>query len=156
MPGKCEIVAIDYEPQYARELVKMWRSSFEHALGITDPNPIEAQLQFLEEKLVRENTVKLAFEKDGSAIVGFIAYTPETISQIYVDVNYQNRRIGSMLLELAKQASMGRLRLFTFEVNTKAQRFYEKHGFRVIARGNENMWNLEDIEYEWLASENPK
>jgi RimJ/RimL family protein N-acetyltransferase len=34
--------------------------------------------------------------------------------------------------------SKGRLTLFTFEVNHKAQRFYEKNGFKIIGRAYEN------------------
>ena len=57
-----------------------------------------------------------------------------------------------MLLNIAKENSMGRLRLFTFERNKNAQRFYEKHGFQIIARGFEQSWQLADIEYEWCEA----
>jgi ribosomal protein S18 acetylase RimI-like enzyme len=44
-------------------------------------------------------------------------------------------------------------RLFTFEANKNAQRFYERHGFKVVARGFEKEWQLADIEYEWSMAE---
>ena len=52
--------------------------------------------------------------------------------------------------DLAKKHSNGVLRLFTLETNTKAQRFYERHGFKIIRRGFEEFWQLADIEYEWV------
>jgi ribosomal protein S18 acetylase RimI-like enzyme len=84
-------------------------------------------------------------------VIGFMATTPEVISQLYVDVSHQHEGIGSMLVNMAKQQSKGRLRLFTFKVNKAAQRFYERHGFRVIREGFEKDWQLEDLEYEWSA-----
>ena len=48
--------------------------------------------------------------------------------------------------------SGGSLRLFTFKSNSKAQRFYERHGFKIIGRGFEELWQLEDIEYQWCRA----
>ena len=81
-----------------------------------------------------------------------MAATPESISQLYVHVDHQGKGVGSMLVGIAKQHSHGRLRLFTFEANKNAQRFYERHGFEVVARGFEKEWQLADIEYEWSAA----
>ena len=147
------IVIVDYLPKYRHELVTMWRESFEQAVGVIDPHPLEEQLKYLEEKVIPENQVLVVMEQGAPAVIGFIALTPEKISQLYVHVNHQNRDIGSLLINIAKQRSRGRLRLFTFKANKGAQRFYERHGFKVIGYGFEEEWRLEDIEYEWSASE---
>lgn len=147
-----DIVIVDYSPQYGRELVVMWRDSFEQAVGVSDPHSLEEQLQYLEKKVIPENRVLVVMEKDTSAVIGFLASTPESISQLYVHVNHQHKGIGSMLVNLAKQHSRGQLRLFTFDTNKGAQRFYEQRGFKVVGRGFEKEWQLEDIEYEWSAS----
>ena len=141
---------VEYSPKYGPELVRMWRESFEQALGITDPHSLEDQLRYLEEQLVPNNRVRLVLT-DNSTIVGALVSSPRMISQLYVHVDYQNKGIGSMLLNLAKQDSDGSLRLFTFARNRRAQRFYEKHGFKMVRRGFEKEWQLEDIEYEWTA-----
>jgi ribosomal protein S18 acetylase RimI-like enzyme len=148
-----EILIVDYSPEYGRELVGMWRDSFERAVGVVDPHPLDEQLQYLEGKVVPENHVLLVLERETSAVIGFMASTPEKIAQLYLHVAYQHRGIGSMLVNIAKQRSSGRLRLFTFKVNKNAQRFYERHGFKVIGHGFEEGWQLEDIEYEWSASD---
>jgi ribosomal protein S18 acetylase RimI-like enzyme len=53
------------------------------------------------------------------------------------------------LLDLAKTGSGGRLWLYTFVTNTRAQRFYERHGFDVVERGFEPVMQLGDLRYEW-------
>jgi ribosomal protein S18 acetylase RimI-like enzyme len=147
-----DIVIVDYSPKYARELVEMWRASFEQAVGVIDPHPLAEQVQYLQEKVVPINQVLVVLEKTTLAVIGFMASTPEIISQLYVHVNHQHKGIGSILVNIAKQASGGRLRLFTFKSNQKAQCFYEQHGFKIIGHGFEPEWQLEDIEYEWSAS----
>lgn len=143
------IKIVDYSPHYAPELVQMLRASFEQGVGITDPHPLEDQLRALEEKVVPRNRVLLVLDTGTSAVIGFLAYTSETVSDLYVHIDYQNKGIGSMLLDIAKNNSSGVLRLFTFEKNTRAQQFYERHGFKIIRRGFEEFWQLADIEYEW-------
>ncbi|MHC4550805.1 MAG: GNAT family N-acetyltransferase [Planctomycetota bacterium] len=140
---------VDYRSAYGRALVEMWRASFERAVGIVDPHPCEEQLAYLERKVVPENRVLVVVEEASSDVVGFLAVNQEQIAQLYVHVDYQGRGIGSSLLRYAKEHSHGRLRLFTFEANTDAQRFYERRGFKVIARGFEEAWQLADLEYEW-------
>ena len=147
-----DLVVVDYSPEHGPELVKMWRESFERAVGVVDPHPLSEQLRYLEEKVVPENSVLVVLGKAISAVIGFMASTPDNILQLYIHVSHQNKGIGSMLVSIAKQRSRGRLRLFTFEANKNAQRFYERHGFKVVARGFEKEWQLEDIEYEWSAA----
>lgn len=142
---------IEYRPEYGRELVRMWRDSFERGVGVVDPHPLDEQFRYLEEKVVPENRVLVVLDLAGTAVTGFMASTPEKISQLYVHVGHQRRGIGSLLVNIAKQQSCGRLRLFTFSVNAVARRFYERHGFKVIGRGFEEDWQLEDLEYEWSA-----
>lgn len=148
-----ELELDDYSSIYGVELVKMWRNSFEKAVGVIDPHTLNEQLAYLEGKLVSENHVTVVLDKATSTVVGFLASTPDTITQLYIHIDYQNLGIGSILIELAKSQSRGLLRLFTFKANKNAQRFYERHGFRIVGYGFEKEWGLEDIEYEWAASD---
>jgi len=148
-----EMNIVEYTHEYGRELVRMWRDSFEQATGVVDPHPLDEQLRYLEEKVVPRNQVLVVLGKGRAGVIAFMASTPEIISQLYVHIGHQHKGIGSTLVNAAKQRSHGRLRLYTFRVNKGARRFYERHGFKVIGHGFEEKWQLEDIEYEWSAPE---
>jgi ribosomal protein S18 acetylase RimI-like enzyme len=143
------IQIIPYNEDYAEETVRMWRDSKEKAIGIKDIHDFEDHLNFLKNVLVNENKVFLAIDGDAVKVVGILAVAGNELNQLYIHTDYQGIGIGSRLLELAKELSGGKLRLFTFEVNKGAQAFYEKHGFKIIGRGFENEENLPDIRYEW-------
>lgn len=131
----------------ALTLVHMWRASFEFGVGIKDPHPIDEQVAFLFEQLVPNNRLLVA--KDGQTIVGFCASNPQSVAALYVRVENIGRGIGTELLRRAQRESSGSLWLYTFAQNQRARRFYERRGFVATAHGFENMWQLEDIRYEW-------
>ena len=137
-----------YEPADAHEIVKLWRESFEFGVGIIDPHPIQEQLNFFLNEVVPKYEVTVV--KDADLIVGFMASIPESVSHLYVRVQYFGRGVGSQLLALAKAKSAGSLWLYTFARNTNARRFYEHHGFTEVERESENMYKLEAIKYKWL------
>jgi ribosomal protein S18 acetylase RimI-like enzyme len=125
----------------------MWRASFEQGVGIMDPHPIEEQVAFFNAKVAPVCRVRVA-RLEGK-LVGFVASTPEFISQLYVHVEHLRQGIGSHLVRLAQAESSGSLWLFTFAKNKRACQFYERHGFAVAARGFEPSWQLEDVKYVW-------
>ncbi|WP_238473765.1 GNAT family N-acetyltransferase [Paenisporosarcina cavernae] len=138
---------VNFEPRYAFETVNMWRLSKEKAIGQKEIHSVENHLQFLNDVLTKQYQVKVVLDEE--SVIGMIAYNEEEVSQLYIDPAYQGLGIGQMLLKEAKNNSSGTLSLYTFEVNTLAQQFYEKNGFRIMARGTENEENLPDIRYEW-------
>jgi len=147
-PAAHAVRIADYEPNDARELVAMWRASFEHGVGITDHHPLEDQLKFFLEQVVPNNRVRVA--KKQAVIVGFIASRSDSVSHLYVRVQNIGQGIGALLLNLAKAESAGSLWLYTFAQNQSARHFYEKHGFKELERESENMWKLEAIKYVWI------
>jgi GNAT superfamily N-acetyltransferase len=139
----------EFRADLAEELVPMWRASFEEAVGITDPHPLEDHHAYFMREVVPRNSVRVALLH--GKIVGFAAASPESVAQLYVHTSFQRRGIGTLLLEWAKSQSGGSLWLFTFARNAKACSFYERSGFKAVARGFEPMWQLEDVKYEWSA-----
>ena len=142
-----------FDPEEAVALVRMWRESFEFGVGVTDPHPIEEQVDALLDKFVPANTVRVA--KSDRRIVGFPATTPVSVAAFYVRADRIGQGIGSELLRLAKEDSCGSLWLNTFARNTRARRFYEHHGFVAVAHGFEPECQLEDVRYEWSRSRTP-
>lgn len=74
-------------------------------------------------------------------IVGFLSMGEGTIHNLYILPSHQGQGIGHLLMETAKASSGGQLKLWVFEQNEGAIRFYERHGFTTVrktdGRGNE-------------------
>ena len=136
-----------YRPACRERLVDLWRTSFERGVGAPVPHPVDDHLRYFDEHVLAETAVHLAL-RDGE-LVGFGAFTPESVMQLYVHVDHLGRGIGTRLLDIAKANSRGKLWLYTFVTNTNAQRFYERHGFDVVERGFEPLMQLGDLRYEW-------
>ncbi len=145
MPSPVELTP--YRPEFRDRLVELWRASFARGVGAPVPTDVANHRRFFDEHVRAETSVTLAL-RDG-ALLGFGAFTPASVMQLYVDVDHLRQGIGSRLLELAKAGSEGRLWLYTFVTNTNAQRFYERHGFAVVERGFEPAMQLGDLRYEW-------
>ena len=92
-------------------------------------------------------------EDDGGALVGLLVLNEDWLDQLYVEPALTGHGIGSELIRLAKRVRPECLRLWTFESNLGAQRFYERHGFRPIERtAGDNEEGAPDILYVWDAS----
>ncbi|OGA18724.1 MAG: hypothetical protein A3I63_07025 [Betaproteobacteria bacterium RIFCSPLOWO2_02_FULL_66_14] len=149
MKDRAHCTLVEYDSARLDELVRMWRASFEAGVGIVDPNPIADQKRFFLEKILPLNTVRLAIRE--GELLGFVATSADSISQLFVRVGYQREGIGSAMLEWAKDRSVGSLWLYTFARNAGARAFYERHGFVAVAQGFEPIWQLEDVRYQWTA-----
>jgi GNAT superfamily N-acetyltransferase len=140
----------DFEPTETDALVRMWRASFEHGVGVIDPHPMGEQVEYLRSQVLPLHRVRVA--KLGGSIVGFVAANAESVAQLFVRVENIGQGIGAKLLGLAQAESSGSLWLYTFARNIRARRFYEHHGFVAIAHGFEPIWQLEDVKYQWVRS----
>ena len=91
----------------------------------------------------------------GNEIVGMMALARDEgvgwIDQMYLHPEAVGRGLGSQLLERAKQQLDAPIRLYTFQANELARRFYERHGFiaRAYSDGSENEERCPDVLYEW-------
>ncbi|MEM8535210.1 MAG: GNAT family N-acetyltransferase [Chloroflexota bacterium] len=91
-------------------------------------------------------------------IVGMMALlddgTVRWIDQLYLLPAVLNQGIGTRLLQQALQELEPPVCLYTFQENTGARRFYERHGFRAIAfgDGSGNEEGCPDVLYEWLGT----
>jgi GNAT superfamily N-acetyltransferase len=88
---------------------------------------------------------------DDGRVVAILVLDDAGIDQLYVEPGWQGRGIGSRLVELAKSRRPAGLALYTFQVNDRARRFYEHHGFAVAALGDgsANEERQPDVRYEW-------
>jgi ribosomal protein S18 acetylase RimI-like enzyme len=80
------------------------------------------------------------------------------IDQLYVMPGHTEQGIGSALLAHALAALEPPVRLYTFQANTRARSFYERHGFHAIAfsDGSANEERCPDVLYELGPSVKPE
>ncbi len=101
-------------------------------------------------QVLDEQEAWLAEAVDGT-LLGLMILDGDWLDQLYLDPARTGGGLGSRLVELAKRRRPDGLQLWTFESNTAAQRFYERHGFteqeRTDGRGNEEQ--APDRRYAW-------
>jgi GNAT superfamily N-acetyltransferase len=109
-------------------------------------------ITWVKDVLLPGGGVTLALES--ASVVGFIALAQRDgatwIDQLYVHPARMRRGIGSTLLHLALSHRPGPVRLYTFEPNRGARRFYECHGFAALGfgDGSGNESGCPDVLYE--------
>jgi GNAT superfamily N-acetyltransferase len=89
-------------------------------------------------------------DEDG-AVIGLMVLEEDRIEQLYLAPEHRGRGLGDRFVRLAKERSPGGLELLTFQVNTPAHRFYERHGFAAagLTDGSGNEEREPDIRYVW-------
>jgi putative acetyltransferase len=87
---------------------------------------------------------------EGGKIIGYAATKPGWLEHLYVHPNWHGRGVGRALLEVAREGQ-DELRLWVFQGNANARRFYERHGFTCesLHDGSENMEKQPDAVYVW-------
>jgi RimJ/RimL family protein N-acetyltransferase len=72
------------------------------------------------------------------------------ISQLYLDPAYVAQGIGTCLLKRALATAARPVRLYTFQQNSGARRFYERNGFVAVhfTDGSDNEERCPDVFYE--------
>lgn len=143
----------------ATEVVRLWRQSFQRAMGLPEQNePAEFHQHVAFYRRIPAERVTLVCSRGDALLAGMLVQYNDVIEHLYVHVERQGLGIGKYLLYVAQSASRSRLRLHTFQVNRSAQRFYRSQGFVEVARGMaawaDNPWatspvQLADIEYQW-------
>ena len=91
---------------------------------------------------------------DDERIVGVMSLKPGWVEQLYIATDAQGQGIGRRLLDLAKERSDGELQLWTFQVNARARRFYERNGFTIaeMTDGSGNEEREPDVRYVWRGT----
>ena len=113
----------------------------------------EAVRDWIRRRLIPEGRTTVAAVD--SLVVGFLAvsraHDSSWIEQLYLLPAWVGRGIGTQLLELARSQLPPPIRLYTFQCNERARRFYERHGFKVmsVSDGSRNEEKCPDILYEW-------
>ena len=116
----------------------------------------EAVRLWVRERLIPAGRTTVALAE--GRVIGFLTVSSDTeaswIDHLYLLPAWVGRGIGTRLLDLARQQLPPPVRLYTFQGNQRARRFYESRGFTAIAfsDGSQNEERCPDILYEWRAA----
>lgn len=115
----------------------------------------ESVYQWIRDVLIPSNQVTVV-EQDNK-IIGMMALSSEAgiswIEQLYLHPDAVGHGIGTLLVKQAKTELSPPIRLYTFQANAAARRFYERHGFSAVeyGDGSGNEENCPDVLYEWCG-----
>jgi GNAT superfamily N-acetyltransferase len=109
---------------------------------------IEDDRWFIRNRILLECRVTVA--EDDAAIRAFLARDGEEIRLLHTHPDHIGKGAGGLLITAAK-ATAHSLRLWCFQANAGARRFYERHGFQAVAftDGERNEEKLPDVLYRW-------
>jgi GNAT superfamily N-acetyltransferase len=95
-------------------------------------------------------------EQEG-ALAGILVLDGDFVDQLYVEPGLTGHGIGSALLAVAKRERPRGLRLWAFQSNTGARRFYERHGFVEVRQtdGRDNEERAPDVLYAYRTAAAP-
>jgi GNAT superfamily N-acetyltransferase len=98
--------------------------------------------------------VEVWLAEDAGDVVAVMALDGEWLDQLYVAPGRTSAGIGTALLDLAKERRPAGLRLWAFQSNTGARRFYERHGFvEIDSTDGDNEEHAPDVLYAWSPSD---
>ena len=133
------------------EVAKIFKQSRTQALPyLPELHTAEEDIDYFTNVVFLNDQVYLAEDSTTKKVVGFIAFNHLFVDHLYLLSDASGQGTGSALLELAK-ASTESLRLWVFQKNQSAIRFYQKNGFSVIKEtdGSYNEEKEPDALMQW-------
>ena len=120
---------------------------------LPDTHTVEETFYFIASIVLRDQDVHVA-ETNGE-ISGFLAVHGDMVEHLYVRPDLLRRGIGSALLQRAKEQLPSGFRLWVFQENVPARRFYERHGLLLVEEtdGSRNEERTPDALYEWRPTD---
>lgn len=134
-------------PEDAREIAKLTLDIRRDTVPlIHDEDSVE---NFVKNVLIPQGST-FVYEVDGT-IAAWCDAKEGWLDQLYCRREQTGKGIGKALLDHAKAENPTGLKLYTFQVNTGARRFYKREGFEEIelSDGSENEEKRPDVLMEW-------
>jgi putative acetyltransferase len=85
----------------------------------------------------------------GDQVCGVLCLQPGFVDQLFIDVKWQGKGLGTVLLDRAKLVYPEGFWLYVFQKNTQAIAFYEKHGLIQGEAGVSLAEGEKDFKYHW-------
>ncbi len=140
------------EPADYPALADLWYDSW-MSIGIA--NETDLDRDGVRARFFRETAHWTLFAaKTGGEVAGLLALLPaeDRIDQIFVHPDRKGQGIGLALLAEAKRQMPGRIVLTTHETNLRARAFYEREGFRLERREDDDVHRRVKCHYIWTPA----
>ena len=134
----------------ARAAADVWLRSFAAALpAVVRPRTDEEVRDWFRHVVVPRRETWVA--ESAGEVVGVMVLEESELAQLYLAPDRRGRGIGDRFVTLAKERRPAGLSLWTFQANTPARRFYERHGFTAAqwTDGARNEEREPDVRYVW-------
>ena len=142
-------------PDDAAALAAILRTAMRGAMpSLPEIHTLDDDYRFLRDVVLPKEevwVVELAEKPVGFAALGSRSGV-DFLQHLYVAPQYQRRGVGTGLIERAKERRPDGFRLWVFQENVGARRFYEWHGFQLVelTDGSGNEEREPDALYEWM------
>jgi ribosomal protein S18 acetylase RimI-like enzyme len=140
------------EPADHPALADLWYDSW-MSIGIA--NETDLDRDGVRARFYRETAHwMLLAAKTGGEVAGLLALLPaeDRIDQIFVHPDRKGQGIGLALLAEARRQMPRRIVLTTHETNTRARAFYEREGFRLERREDDDVHRRVKCHYIWTSA----
>jgi GNAT superfamily N-acetyltransferase len=134
--------------QDAAEVAEVFLGSFHATYAFPLAHTDDEVRGWIRDRLIPNDEVWVIVE-DGR-ILGMLALAPGWLEQLYVAPDRLGEGLGGRLVAVAKERQPDGLQLWTFQVNARARRFYESHGFVAVEETEDrNEERQPDVRYVW-------
>ena len=130
----------------------VWLTSWRATFDFPPSHPDDDVRRWLSQELVPRSEAWVAADPSADGrVVALMALSDDKVEQLYVAPDWIGRGVGRRLIELAKRRRPEAIELYCFQVNARARRFYEHHGFVPIrlGDGSANEERQPDVLYRW-------
>ena len=152
MPAEIRPI-LAHDTSVLRQASELFGASRREAMPwLPDLHSADEDYEFFRTRVVVEAQLHGAFVS--GELLGIIAFNEEWVWHLYIKPGHQGKGLGSQLLDLVYDVP-GPKKLFVFQDNERACRFYESKGFMAVAFGDGagNEEKLPDVLYLWGRAE---
>jgi putative acetyltransferase len=137
-------------PNDAERLTDIFLTAFAVSVpGLPLAHSRDEIIAWLGTKQIPQRVVTVA-DMEGSP-AGFVASDEAWVHQLFVAPEFHGTGLGSALLETVLSKASRPIRLWAFQRNAQARRFYERRGFmaELFTDGSTNEERTPDVLYVW-------
>jgi putative acetyltransferase len=139
-----------YRPDDLEPIIQLWYHTWHHTYpDLRHPQTIEQWRTRFQQEIIPNESIWVA--ERNHQLVGFLAIRKSDgyLHLLYVSPEEQRQRVGTNLMNKAKELSPGGISLKALQRNMQARRFYEQHGFQPMYMRTNAINGEPKIAYHW-------